>query len=693
MKRVLWRGFFSAAAWMCISSGAWAQSQATDPSFFATKLYPVLEAARCRLCHATDGVASGTRIHFPDKGASQEQIAIFGLSLAPLVDRGNPANSLLLVKPTKRIAHTGGERIKPGSDEEKILSQWIQYLSSATDQSLAAERRRLGEAAEAVKQEHAVRRLTHSQYDNTVRDLLGDYSRPALHFPTEDYVDGFKNQAQYQGMPPLLVEAYSSSAEKLALNAFRAGDINHLVPCKAVNATDIKCRNLFVRSFGLRAFRRPLREVEFKRYAAAFSAQASLSGKFLEGARTVVEAMLQSPNFLFHLEAGPDGQSVDYDTASRLSYLLQDTMPDKILLDAAAKGELRTAAGRDAATRRLLDDPRAHQALDEYFDEWLRFDRVLNSSKEGRRFPEFSLEMAASMVEETRRLLDHLVWDDRNFMELLTADYAYLSSDLATLYKLPAPPGQFELVHFPAGTRRAGLLGEASFLAANAGPTETSPTARGIFIREQLLCQHVPPPPPNVDTNLPEATADKPSTRRQRMSAHVENPLCASCHRLMDPIGFGLESFDAIGRLRQHETILIESPTGNRKDEKKIDLDLDTRGEVAGIPNSAFSDSSQLGRILAQSQICQECMVRQIFRYAFGRLETSSDEETIHQLFATFRDSSFHFKDLLIGLVRSPEFMAGLEDNQKGVTRSPGRSVSSENASSKSQRGEKNANR
>jgi hypothetical protein len=227
------------------------------------------------------------------------------------------------------------------------------------------------------------------------------------------------------------------------------------------------------------------------------------------------------------------------------------------------------------------------------------------------------------------------------------------------------------------------LLGEASFLAANAGPTETSPTARGIFIREQLLCQHVPPPPPNVDTNLPEATEDKPLTRRQRMSAHVENALCASCHRLMDPIGFGLESFDAIGRQRQHETILIESPTGKLKDEKKIDLDLDTRGEVAGIPNSAFSDSSQLGRILAQSPVCQECMVRQIFRYAFGRLETSADEETIHQLFATFRDSGFHFKDLLIGLVRSPQFLAGLDDNQEGAIRTPG----------PTQRGGKNATR
>jgi len=678
MRRLVLRGLISITGLMWISAAMWAQGPAPDPAFFAAKLYPIMEAANCRLCHTTAGVASGTRVHFPEKGASQAQIELFGLSLAPLVDRADVTNSLLFKKPTNRIKHTGGERIKPGSDEEKILVQWIQYLTSTSDSTLAAERRRLGESAGATAQAHMFRRLTHSQYDNTIRDLLGDYSRPAVHFPPEDYVDGFKNQLRYQNMPPLLVDAYATSAEKLALNAFRVGDINHLVPCKPTGAGDIKCRDQFVRTFGSRAFRRPLRDDEFERYAAAFTAQASATGKFLEGARIVVEAMLQSPNFLFHVEGGPDGRSVDYDIASRLSYLLQDTMPNKALLEAAAKGELRTVSGRESATRRLLDDPKAHQALDEFFDQWLRFDRVLNSTKEIRRFPEFSLEMAENMVEETRRLLDHLVWDDQNFMDVLTADYAYLSSDLATLYKLPAPSGQFGLVHFPPGTSRAGLLGEASFLAANAGPTETSPTQRGIFIREQLLCQHVPPPPPNVDTNLPESSFDKPSTRRQRMTEHAGNPLCASCHRLMDPIGFGLESFDAIGRLREHETILLESPGDgdNSNNYKTIDLDLDTRGEIAGIQNSTFTDSRQLGAILSQTPVCQECIVRQIFRYAYGRMETSADEETIHQLFATFRDSGFHFKNLLMGLVKAPQFLAGLEDNGNGVVRTRVASVS-----------------
>jgi hypothetical protein len=236
------------------------------------------------------------------------------------------------------------------------------------------------------------------------------------------------------------------------------------------------------------------------------------------------------------------------------------------------------------------------------------------------------------------------------------------------MYRLPAPATQFELVRFPANARRAGLLGQGSFLAATAGPAETSPTARGIFVREQLLCQHVPPPPPNVNTTLPEPTEGKPLTHRQRLAAHVENAACASCHRLMDPIGFGLESFDAIGRWREKETIFLAADTP-RGQAKKIDLPLETGGEIAGLPNSAFNDAKQLGRILAASPVCQECIVRQIFRYAYGRLETPADQETIYKLFIGFRDSGFHFKELLIGLVRSPEFLRGLDDNSSQAAR------------------------
>jgi Protein of unknown function (DUF1592)/Protein of unknown function (DUF1588)/Protein of unknown function (DUF1587)/Protein of unknown function (DUF1595)/Protein of unknown function (DUF1585) len=628
----------AASACMAIAQGA------ADPAFFTGKLYPALEAARCRMCHARDGVASGTRLHFPDRDATPDEIQTFGRGLARLVDRATPAQSLLLLKPTQRIAHTGGQRIQPGSEEEKALIQWIDFLASSPAPAAPVV------SAGSSNPGRLVRRLTHSQYNNTVRDLLGDSTRPALRFPPEDYVDGFKNQLRTQGMPPLLVETYSAAAEKLARNAFRGGDSNGLIPCKPASSADAACRDLFIRSFGLRAFRRPLREKEIQRYGAAFTAQARSGNSFVEGARIVVEAMLQSPNFLFHLEGGPDGKFEDYAAASRLSYFLWDTMPDKALLDAAAKGELRSAEGRERWARKLIESPQAREALDEFFDEWFRLEKVLSAAKDRRRYPDFTPELAAAMVEETRRLLDHLVWDGGNFMEFLTAGYGYLNTDLTALYKLPPAPGEFELVNFPGTSRRAGLLGEASFLVANAGPIETSPTARGIFVREQLLCQHVPPPPPNVNTNLPEATEDRPSTRRQRLSEHVENAACASCHKLMDPIGFGLEGFDAIGRGRTKETILINGADPNRSTPKKFDLPLDTTGQVAGLPNSAFSDSKELGAILAGNPICQQCVVRQIFRYANGRLESAADEETIQSLYAGFRDSGFHFKELLIAL-------------------------------------------
>ena len=632
-----------------------AQAPAAPISFTRT-VYPIFEAAQCRGCHTDDGVASATRLHFPEPTASPDDIEAFGITLAALVDRTDPARSLLINKPTNRERHTGGVRIQPGTYDEQALVEWVRHLAGLPDATVAAARERIAASTAASTPDQLLKRLTHSQYNNTVRDLLGDYSRPADKFPPEDFVNGFKNQVRTQGMPPLLAEAYSAAAEKLALNAFRAGDVNGLLPCKPSSARDTRCRDQFVQTFGLRAFRRPLSDAEVRRYGTLFSAQATKTGQFLDGARVVVEAMLQSPKFLFHA-----ARLRDYEIASRLAYFLWDTMPDRRLFEAAANGELRTAEGIERVARSMLDQPPARQAVDEFFAEWLRFDRVLGSVKDRRRYPEFTPELAAMMVQETRMLLDNLVWHDGNFMEAFTADYSFLNTDLASLYGMPAPSGEFELVRFPASAHRSGLLGQASFLTSNAGPVETSPTARGIFIREQLLCQHIPNPPPGVNTQVPEPTAERPLARRQRMQSHVENPTCASCHRLMDPIGFGLENYDAVGRWRDKEAIEFEVPGPRGKPSNKtIELPIDGTGEIAGLANSAFSEPKAIGRLLADSRACQECVVKQLFRYAFGRVETAGDRDTVRTTVAAFRESRFRFKELLIALVRAPQFLEGI---------------------------------
>ncbi len=622
-----------------------------DPSFFKT-LYPVMQQAGCPACHNRNGVASATRLHFPEANASPDRIEAFGRSLVVLVNHDHPEQSLLLRKPTMRIAHTGGLRIKPGTPQEAALIAWVRKLASLSGDELAKAKTYREDAGltSAAAPSVVLRRLTHSQYNNTVRDLLGDQTAPASQFPPEDFVNGFKDQYAAQNISPLLADAYSSAAEKLARNAFRAGDTHGLISCKPSAA----CRAQFVHSFGLKAFRRPLEPAEEKRYEGLFATETD----FLKGAQLVVEAMLQSPNFLFRLDDTSNPKWKPYATASRLSYALWDTMPDAALMKAAVSGELSTPAGVRDRARRMLADPRAHQAIDEFVAQWLRFDRVLTSTRDRRRYPKFRTETAIAMTEEARQFIADLVWSDRNFMDAFTANYGVVNADLASIYGVPAPSHDFERVAFPPDSGRAGLLGQALFLALSAKPEDTSLTGRGLFVREQFLCQHVPPPPATVNTNLPPSSEAHPQTNRERMLEHVNNAVCAGCHNLIDPIGFGLEKFDAVGAKRDTYKLLFYhgGHGGRRQPPKSVELPLDTKGWVAGIPDSQFSSPSELGAILARTPQCQECMVKQYFRYVAGRMETTADQAVIRQAVEDFRKSQFRFKEAIISLVCAREF-------------------------------------
>lgn len=593
---------------------------------FNATAYPALEKAGCRACHAAEGVASATRLQFPEANATPTKIEAFGKSLVEFIDANKPEDSILRKKPAGLMPHAGGVRFKPGSDADQAILAWAQRLAKLSKAELADAmlyRRREAAGTGYAQTRIFLRRLTHHEYNNVIRDLLGDTSQPANQFPPEDFVNGFKTQYQGQTISPLLMEAYSQAAEKIARNALRRASI----PAKPTRD--------FVSTFGRRAFRRPLSAEELKRYQA-------LEAK--GGPQLAVEAMLQSPAFLFRLEDTDDPALKPFAAASRLSFTLWASMPDDALLNAAGKREPLAAHAK-----RMIEDERTKENLDEFTSQWLRFDRILGTAKSRRIYPKFNREAAVAMTEEARRFIRDLAWSDRNFMELLTDPHAYLTADLAAIYELPPPTQEYQRVPFDAKSERAGLLGQALFLASTAKPDDTSPTARGLFIREQLLCQHVPPPPPGVDTNLPALSDDKPLTNKERLAVHLSNASCAGCHTLVDPIGFGFEKFDAIGGRREAARVFF-SEKKSEKGPKYIELPLDTAGYVAGLPDAKFSNPKEIGAILAKTPVCQECIVKQVFRYTSGRLETRADHGQLHTWTERFRESQFRFKELMLSI-------------------------------------------
>lgn len=630
-----------------------AAEQPVDETFFVDHLFPVMRKAQCDLCHNDNGVASATSIDFPRLNASREQIVAFGYQLRDFIDRQQPDESPLVRKPTNRDEHTGGVRIIPGSEQERTLLVWVNFLARMSDDQERQATELIQRANTWRLEPLTVRRLTHSQYNNTVRDLLGDQSQPANSFPKEDFIHGFRNQLEGQGISPLQAEAYSTSAERLARAAFRGGDHRQLISNQPSSELDDAAAGKFVRQFGMKAFRRPLRPAEENNYLRIFLHEAARTGRFVDGAQLVVEAMLQSPNFLLRIERDSHEEHAQFSMASRLAYLLWDTMPSREMLQAAAENRLSTRTQVESLARQMLDDPRAILALDEFLSQWMRFDRVLGATRDRRRYRDFNNEIAAAMVEETRQLFRYLVWQDQNFMEFFSADYTFINASLAGLYELPEPAVDFQRVQYPANSGRSGVLGHGSFLVLTSKPAETSPTARGLFVRNHFLAQEIAPPPPGINSVLPEITEDKPLNNRQRLEVHLNSEACASCHRLIDPIGYGFEQYDAIGAF--HEKMQLRF--GGRDNPSMKELAVDTQAHIQGIANSEFSQPKQLGLMLARNETCQRCIVKQYFRYAFGREETAADEAIIEAAFTRFRDSGFRFRELIMAMVTSPLFL------------------------------------
>jgi hypothetical protein len=490
-----------------------------------------------------------------------------------------------------------------------------------------------------------IRRMTHFEYNATVRDLLGDQTHPADSFGMEEEALGFNNNAANLVTSSALAEKYMAAAEAIAARATQS--LATLLPCDPALAGERACAEQFIQSFGQRAFRRPLEPEEVTLFLEQFDTGLA-DGDFTAGIQMVIETALQSPAFLYRVEFGAvptAGQTVvrlsSWETAARLSYLIWGSMPDEPLFAAAAAEELSTPEQIAAQARRLLDDPKARDAVANFHQQWLDYNRIANVTKDVTLFPEWTTSVGGLMREEARAFLDDAVFGaNGSLASLLTSSSGFLNADLAAFYGVTGPAGAtFEPVALDP-TQRAGVLTLGSLLTINAHSNQTSPVHRGLLVRERFLCDPVPPPPPDVMVQAPAPNPN--STARERFAEHSVNSACGGCHSLMDPLGFGFENYDAMGRYRTEENGLPIDATG-----------MLTASDVDG----PYVGVIELASKLAASQDVESCYVKQWFRYGYGRGETATDSCSLATLTDRFAAAQGNIKELLVALTQTDAFL------------------------------------
>lgn len=495
-------------------------------------------------------------------------------------------------------------------------------------------------SAEVVAAPAPLRRLTNEEYNNTVRDLLGDTSRPADAFAVDEAVGGFENNT-VSPVTQALVERYMDAAEALAARA--ALRLDKLAPCPARELPEA-CARKFIDAFGRLAYRRPLDEGERAAVLAIYAEKEKEAG-YARAIQLVIAAMLQSPKFLYRLEPADGGSKTraltGYELATRLSYFIWASAPDAELLDAAAAGKLTAASTVGGAARRLLEDPRAEGGIRSFHRQWLDLRELDTKSKDPVLYPAFTTELKRAIVEETLRFSAHAVLEGGDTVAtLLTSTRTFVNAPLAKLYGVAPPPGDgFVLVDLPP-RERSGLLTQASVMAALAGVEEASPILRGKFVREKLLCETIAPPPASVDTTPPRF--DPKRTKKERFAQHRTDPSCAYCHEMMDPTGFGFEHYDAVGAWR---TVDEAFP-------------VDAVGMLSGTDDAdgPFDGAVELAARLSASKQVRRCIATQWFRSAMGRGERHEDVASLEGAYQAFARAGFDVRELIVAIAMSDAF-------------------------------------
>jgi Protein of unknown function (DUF1592)/Protein of unknown function (DUF1588)/Protein of unknown function (DUF1595)/Protein of unknown function (DUF1587)/Protein of unknown function (DUF1585) len=481
-----------------------------------------------------------------------------------------------------------------------------------------------------------LRRLTHREYNNTVRDLLGNTTNPADAFPL-DLDNGFLFHRAG------LVSTLDASTLRDAAEAIvKTLDIAKLLPCMPSGGEDA-CVQSFITTFGAQAFRRPVAAAEAARLTALFkTARTDLMLDFNESIRVLVEAMVQSPEFLYRWELGDKAPTLEgqvakltpYEVASRLSYFFWRSMPDKTLFDAAAQGTLKDAAAVTAQAQRLLADSKAQATVAAFFDEWLGMEELAERPKDATVYPQFNESLANAMLDENHAFISSVLFGATpTYSALMTGTNANVSAAVAPIYG--AQSGAMSL----DPTQRAGLMTRAGFLTLTGSPTGSHPVKRGRKVYERFLCGVLPPPPNNVPPAKPPSAG---GTTRQRFEEHDKNPCAAGCHTIMDPLGFPFEHYDGLGQYRTMDNGLpVDSTT-------TVNLDGATH-QVA--------DAVDMSKLLAESPTAQNCFAAQWARFALVRDAIEADRYSIQTSQTAFTKSGLKVPDMLISVASSRTFL------------------------------------
>jgi len=498
-----------------------------------------------------------------------------------------------------------------------------------------------------------LRRMTDTQFANTVHDLLGEQIAVA-DFPASQPAEGnFSTDAAANVVSDIGVSSIFYAVEDVARQA-SATQLDALLPC-APAQVDADCVRTFVADFGERAYRRPLSERELSTLEAAWNDQPA-DADTTERMEVVLSVMLFSPQFLYITQGGgepvdrtaPDGSALvrlsDWEIASRLSFALWDSMPDEELFAAARAGELHTKDQVREQARRLLGDPRAEPVIARFHVEWLGVEHLPNLAKSEVAHPGWSSELASDMVEETERYVVAVTRGGGRFADLIGGEGAretVLNDRLAAHYGVPGGGGPDDWAPASYPEQRAGVLTQAAFLAAHADTVDPNPVKRGAYIQRRILCDQIPAPPPDIPA-LPDTPSGK--TKRDVLAAHRANAACATCHDRIDPSGLALETFDAIGAWRTRENGVDIDPAG-------------TFPELEGEALGDFSDARQMVDLLSTSELAHGCYAQNWFHYVTGEQVTAEEACVNEAVGSNFVGADGDVEDLLLDLVSMPSFL------------------------------------